>query len=52
MPGNATSTPPAWLAPHLPPQVQGTCLGMETLSIIISGNYSILSRFDAEDNGE
>ncbi|GFH15267.1 folate gamma-glutamyl hydrolase [Haematococcus lacustris] len=29
--------------------IQGTCLGMETLSIIISRNYTILSNFDAED---
>ena len=27
-----------------PPQVHGTCLGMETLSIILSKNYTILSR--------
>lgn len=30
-------------------QVHGTCLGLETLSIIISGNTSILSDMDAED---
>jgi hypothetical protein len=36
---------------HTHPQVQGTCLGMETLSIIISQNYTILTDFDAEDNG-
>jgi len=29
--------------------VQGTCLGMETLAIIISRNYTILSDYDAED---
>lgn len=29
--------------------VHGTCLGLETLSIIISGNTSILSEMDAED---
>lgn len=29
--------------------VHGTCLGFETLSIIISKNYTILSKFDAED---
>lgn len=29
--------------------VYGTCLGMETLSIIISRNYSILSVMEAED---
>lgn len=31
------------------PQVHGTCLGMETLSVILSGNYSILSPYAAED---
>lgn len=29
--------------------MHGTCLGLETLSIIISGNTSILSEMDAED---
>ncbi|KIY93948.1 gamma-glutamyl hydrolase [Monoraphidium neglectum] len=29
--------------------VHGTCLGMETLSIIVSGNYSLLADMDAED---
>lgn len=35
--------------PCLTPQVHGTCLGLEALSVIISGNASILSRMDAED---
>lgn len=29
--------------------IHGTCLGLETLSIIISRNYTLLSRYDAED---
>jgi len=29
--------------------VHGTCLGMETLCIVLSENYTILSQFDAED---
>ena len=29
--------------------VHGTCLGMETLSVIISANYTILGDFNAED---
>ncbi|EFJ53180.1 hypothetical protein VOLCADRAFT_102798 [Volvox carteri f. nagariensis] len=29
--------------------VHGTCLGMETLSVIISSNYTLLGEFDAED---
>ncbi|KAG2439450.1 hypothetical protein HXX76_004805 [Chlamydomonas incerta] len=29
--------------------VHGTCLGMETLSVVLSANYTILSPFDAED---
>lgn len=29
--------------------VHGTCLGMETLSIIVSQNYTLLSDMDAED---
>ncbi|KAG2501964.1 hypothetical protein HYH03_000461 [Edaphochlamys debaryana] len=29
--------------------VHGTCLGMEALSVVLSGNYTILSPFDAED---
>eukprot|EP00798_Chlamydomonas_sp_ICE-L_P016022 gene16022-22160_t len=29
--------------------VHGTCLGMETLAIITSTNYTILTNFDAED---
>ena len=29
-------------------QVHGTCLGMETLSIVISKNYTILGRYNAE----
>jgi hypothetical protein len=33
-------------------QVHGTCLGMETLAIIISQNYTILGDYDAEDAGE
>lgn len=32
-------------------QVHGTCLGMETLSIIVSSNYTLLGNFDAEDAG-
>ncbi|MEW5313388.1 MAG: hypothetical protein WDW38_004959 [Sanguina aurantia] len=30
--------------------VHGTCLGMETLAVILSGNYSILTSFDAENS--
>ena len=30
-------------------QVHGTCLGMETLCVITSENYTILTEFDAED---
>jgi len=30
-------------------KVHGTCLGMETLCIVLSENYTILSQFDAED---
>jgi hypothetical protein len=30
-------------------QVHGTCLGLEALSVIVSGNTSILSDMDAED---
>ncbi|GIL88439.1 hypothetical protein Vretifemale_16403 [Volvox reticuliferus] len=29
--------------------VHGTCLGMETLAVILSSNYTILGTFDAED---
>ncbi|GFR43452.1 hypothetical protein Agub_g4535 [Astrephomene gubernaculifera] len=29
--------------------VHGTCLGMETLSVILSSNYTLLSSYDAED---
>lgn len=29
--------------------VHGTCLGMETLTVIISQNYTILENYDAED---
>lgn len=40
------SPPPAYLSS----QVHGTCLGMETLAVILSGNYSILTSFDAENS--
>ncbi|KXZ51986.1 hypothetical protein GPECTOR_10g1008 [Gonium pectorale] len=29
--------------------VHGTCLGMETLAVILSSNYTLLGTFDAED---
>lgn len=41
--------PPCRLLAASSPQVHGTCLGMETLSVILSANYTILSPFDAED---
>ena len=31
-------------------QLHGTCLGLEALAIIVSGNGSILTAFDADDN--
>ena len=31
-------------------QLHGTCLGFEALTLIASGNMSILSAFDADDN--
>jgi hypothetical protein len=34
---------------RLLPQVHGTCLGLEVLSIIVSGNTSLLADMDAED---
>ncbi len=29
--------------------MHGTCLGMETLAVVLSHNYTILGSFDAED---
>ena len=31
-------------------QLHGTCLGLEALAIIVGGNASILTPFDADDN--